>query len=179
MGQTKICRYCGNIVYSDAQTCEFCGKYLLKKHDNPDLYCAKCKAPVNTDDNYCQNCGAVFCIPENNTNIKEEPAKGNLIGIPYNIGILFTSFAASFAITVFLTAGKETSFGQNSIYFCIAFIVAEIFFYIYFLPSIIAIEKNHPNIYPIYFCNLILGITIIGWFVTLFFALQSKQKEIN
>ena len=173
MKETKVCRYCGNVVYSYDQTCEFCGKYLCKEHDNPDLFCRKCKAPVNTDDNFCQECGVMFNLPENNT---EEHTKGNLIGIPYNIGIFLTSIAASIAITIFFASGNELSFGQNLGFFSIIFIVAEVFFYIYFLPSILAIEKNHQNIYFIYFCNLLFGITVIGWFITLMLALNSNKK---
>ena len=173
MGDTKICRYCGNVIYSDAANCEYCKKYLLKPHDNPELYCKKCKAPVNTDDNFCQNCGAVFNIPEE---IIEVPSKGNIIGIPYNIGILLTAIAAGIAITVFGTSGKDVTTGGYFLYFIIGFIVAEIFFYIYFLPTILAIEKNNKNIYLIYFCNLLLGITVVGWFITLLLALNSKQK---
>jgi len=177
MGQTKICRFCGNVIYSDAQTCEYCGRYLCKPHDNPDLVCATCKAPVNTDDNFCQNCGAVFNIPEK-TYDTPMVVKGNMMGIPYNLGIFLTSIAASIAITVFATSGKDTTVGQYFLYAGIGFVVAEICFYIYFLPSIIAIEKNHPNSYLIYFCNLLLGITVVGWFVALTFALQSKKGKL-
>ena len=176
MAQTKMCRYCGNIIDIDAQTCRFCGKYLMKPHDNPDLVCEKCKSPVNTDDNFCQRCGAIFSLPEKE--YYEEPPEGNILGIPYNIGILLTAFAASIAITVFYTSGKDTSLGANCIFFSIAFVATEILFYIYFLPSILAIEKNNPNALLIYICNLLLGITIIGWLVTLIMALRSKPKNV-
>ncbi|MBR6127540.1 superinfection immunity protein [bacterium] len=175
MADTKICRYCGNVIPRNAENCGYCGKYLLKKHDNPDLVCEECKAPVNTDDNFCQECGAIFGLPE--VVINPEPYKGNMLGIPYNIGILLTSFAASIAVTVFATSGKDMTTGGYALFFSIAFIVSEIVLYIYFLPSILAIEKNNPNALMIYICNLLFGITIIGWFVTLIMGLQSNENR--
>ena len=172
MADTKICRYCGNIVYREAKTCGYCGKFLMKPHDNPDLVCEECKAPVNTDDNFCQECGAVFGLPE--VVINPDPPKGNMLGIPYNIGILLTSFAASIAVTVFATSGKEITTGGYFIFGAVAFIVSEIFFYIYFLPTILAIEKNNPKIFLIYILNLLLGITVIGWFVALIMGMQEQ-----
>lgn len=175
MSSTKICRYCGNIIDVDAQTCEYCGNYLCKEHDNKDLFCSKCKAPVNTDDNFCQKCGAVFRIPDDSlTNLT---IKHNIMGIPYHLGILLTSLAVGFAITVYATSGKDITLGGSFIYFCIAFLIAEIILYIYFLPSIIAIENNHKSTLLIYIFNLLSGITIIGWFITLIFALQSKPRK--
>ena len=175
MVQTKICRYCGNAIYRDEQTCPYCGKYLMKPHDNPEMVCEKCKAPVNTDDNFCQECGAIFDLPKEEP--VEEPQKGNLLGIPYNIGIILTSLAASIAITVFVPSSNDASIGGNFLLFCIAFIVSEIFLYIYFLPSILAIEKNNSNILIIYICNLLFGITVIGWVAVMILGLSSKQKS--
>ena len=176
MSQTKICRYCGSVIYSDQETCEYCGKYLLKEHDNEELFCSKCKAPVNTDDNFCQKCGAVFNLNFNREELMIS-RKHNMSEIHYNIGILITSFILSIALTILAANGKEPAIGQNLIYFSIAFIGIEIFLYIYLLPSIIAIENNNPNIYLIYICNLLLGITVVGWFVALGLAMQSKQKH--
>ena len=174
MGHTKICRYCGNVIDKEAQTCEYCGNYLLKEHDNKDMFCAKCKAEVNTDDNFCQHCGAIFNL-EAAKQIEIKPRR-NINGIPDNIGILLTSIALSIAATVFNAGGKEMTLGGNVLFFSIAFIAAEVLLYIYFLPSIIAIENNHRNVYFIYVCNLLFGITVIGWFVVLVFAMQSGQK---
>ena len=169
MRETKICRFCGNIIYSDEHNCKYCKKNL-DVEDTPDMFCTRCKAPVNIDDNFCQKCGAIFNIPD-----EPIPVKRNMLGIPYNIGILLTSLAISLAITVLTTSGKEVTFVDYIIYYCIAFIVSEIVLYVYFLPSVIAIENNHTNTYFIYVFNLLLGITVIGWFAALIFALQSKE----
>ena len=176
MSSTKICRYCGNVIYKEDQTCEYCGKYLYKEHDNDELFCEKCKSPVNTDDNFCQKCGAVFNIPEDDLN-DASSIQHNIAGIPYHLGIVLTSLALCFAITVYALSGKEITIVNSIIFFSISFIVTEIILYIYFLPSIIAIENNHKNTLLVYISNLLLGITIVGWFITLTFAIQTKQKK--
>ncbi len=174
MADTKICRYCGNEIFKDAETCEYCGRYLYKKQKTQGLSCTKCNAPVNDDDNYCQYCGAVFNIVQDNTIIKK-PVRHNISGIPYNIIILLTSFALSILITAFMTAGTDKSTGGIIIVFSIAFVAAEIIQYLYFIPSIIAIENNNPNVPLVYILNLLLGITGIGWFVAFGLALQKKD----
>lgn len=173
MAQTKICRYCGQVLYSDAETCDYCGRYLFKEHDNPDLVCTKCKSPVNTDDNFCQKCGAVFNIPSEP--IEPLPVRHNIAEIPYNIIVFFTSIAVSIAATVFFTVGKEINIGQIFVYWGVAFVASEILLYIYFLPSIIAIENNNTNAYFIYVCNLLFGVTVVGWIVALVFAFQTRK----
>ena len=169
MSEMKICRHCGNEIKSDAKKCKYC-KREVNIPDTPELYCTKCKAPVNTEDNFCQRCGAIFNIPD-----FEPPAKHNVHEIPYNIGILLKALAVSFAITVFATSGKDVTSGGMAVYFITAFIISEIFLYIYFLPTILAIEKNKDNALFLYVCNLLFGITIIGWFAALVIAI--KQDE--
>ena len=83
------------------------------------------------------------------------------------------NIAISAALTVLTGSGKETAF--DFIFFIVAFIAVEFILYIYFLPSIIAIENNHRNTLIIYITNLLLGIAIIGWFVTLVMAIQSDN----
>ena len=172
MGETKICRYCGQVIDINAKKCQFCRREVIKEHDNPDLFCKRCKAPVNTDDNFCQQCGAIFDIPS-----EPLPVVHNMYGIRYNIGIFLTSIVASIAITVFMSSGNsEAAAGSDFITFCIAFIVSEIFLYIYFIPSIIAFENNNPNAYFIYVCNLLFGATIIGWLAALIYTLQTNEN---
>ncbi len=169
MGEMKICRHCGNEIKIDAKKCKYCKKEL-DIPDTPELFCTKCKAPVNTEDNFCQRCGAIFNIPD-----FEPPAKHNIHEIPYHLGILLKAFAASFAITVFAASGKEISVGGMIVYYLISFIVSEIFLYIYFLPSILAIENNKPNVLVLYLCNLLFGVTVIGWLVTLVMSFPSDN----
>jgi hypothetical protein len=40
----------------------------------------------------------------------------------------------------------------------------------YFLPTIVASKRNHPNILSIFVINLFLGCTLLGWVVALTWA---------
>jgi len=45
----------------------------------------------------------------------------------------------------------------------------------YFLPSIIAMARHKSNLPAILLLNLLLGWSIIGWFVALFWALSAER----
>ena len=150
-----------------------------RKKSKDELCCAKCKSPVSENDPVCPYCGAIFDY-EAAERAKQEQVvevKHNIYGIPYNIMILLASFALSILITVFATVGKDATVGKYFLYSSVTFILAEILLYIYFLPSIIAIENSKPNAFVVFICNLLLGITVVGWFFALTFATRSEQKE--
>lgn len=42
---------------------------------------------------------------------------------------------------------------------------------LYFIPTIIAFRRNHPNKWIIFLVNFILGATIIGWIAALVWSL--------
>ncbi len=170
MSETKICRFCGNEIKADAKKCKFCKKEL-DLPDTPELFCTRCKAPVNEEDYFCQHCGAIFKIPENT----DKPFIHNINGIPYHIGILLTSLALGYALTVAGNSGKEVETVGMLVYYLAAFLVSEIFLYIYFLPTILAIENNRENMLLLYICNLLLGVTVVGWFIALIMALKSEE----
>ena len=176
MGQTKTCKFCGSTIDINSSICEVCGEYLFDKKSSNDLCCAKCKAPVSENDHTCPYCGAIFDFAPAEPQQEVIDEKHNIYGIPYNIVIFLLALAASITLTLFASMGKETETSANIIFFSIAFVAAELLLYIYFLPSIVAIEKNNPNIFLIYLCNLLLGVTIVGWFIAFGMALQSKQK---
>ena len=44
---------------------------------------------------------------------------------------------------------------------------------LYFLPSIIAFKRLHPNRWPILILNSVFGLTVVGWFGTLAWALKA------
>lgn len=47
---------------------------------------------------------------------------------------------------------------------------------IYFIPYVVARERNHENTFGILIFNLFFGWTVVGWFVALVWAL-SKSKS--
>jgi hypothetical protein len=50
---------------------------------------------------------------------------------------------------------------------------------IYFLPLLIANARNHHQLGLIFFINLIIGWTGIGWLATLFWAAVSRPQRID
>jgi len=47
----------------------------------------------------------------------------------------------------------------------------------YFLPTIIAVQRDHRSSDTIFFVNLFLGITVIGWLVALVWSLMNPGGE--
>lgn len=59
-------------------------------------------------------------------------------------------------------------------------VVAVLFFiltYIYFLPSIFAFKRQHPNRIAIFILNFFLGCTLVGWGVALYWALNGADSK--
>ncbi len=57
-GYKHPCRYCDNLVESDANVCPFCGKV------NPvgPLRCPKCRNPIERTHKNCSHCGLLLEI---------------------------------------------------------------------------------------------------------------------
>jgi len=49
---------------------------------------------------------------------------------------------------------------------------------IYMLPFIISLVRLHPQGFAIFFLNLLLGWTLLGWVVSLVWACTSKNKNV-
>lgn len=60
---------------------------------------------------------------------------------------------------------EETSF---SIFASLVGLV--IFMFIYFVPTIVAVIRNHPSKLGIFFANLFLGWTFLGWVLSLIWS---------
>ncbi|TAH49265.1 MAG: superinfection immunity protein [Chloroflexota bacterium] len=49
-------------------------------------------------------------------------------------------------------------------------------FVLYFIPSVIAFRRAHPNRTAIFALNMLLGWTILGWIGALVWSLTSTNK---
>ncbi len=49
---------------------------------------------------------------------------------------------------------------------------------IYFLPSIIAVKKDHKNMASILLINMFLGWSLIGWLVAIVWAIKKTESVV-
>jgi lipid-A-disaccharide synthase-like uncharacterized protein len=57
------------------------------------------------------------------------------------------------------------------------FIYLGLWMMVYFIPYIIAKSKKRANTQAIFWVNALLGFTVIGWLVALFWALTNTVSE--
>ena len=48
---------------------------------------------------------------------------------------------------------------------------------LYVLPTIVALARNHPNIFAIAILNIFLGWTFVGWVAALVWAVIHLERE--
>ena len=58
-------------------------------------------------------------------------------------------------------------------------VIATVLFFLYFLPTAVALSRAHPSAGGILALNLLLGWTLIGWAVSLAWALSSTQTAVT
>lgn len=48
---------------------------------------------------------------------------------------------------------------------------------VYFLPTFIAVKRNHSNRTPIMLTNIFFGWTVVGWVVALIWAFSDNSRK--
>jgi hypothetical protein len=66
---------------------------------------------------------------------------------------------------------------QERVDAAIGFVVIGAIVCVYFLPAIVARNRNHSNAGAIYFLNLLFGWTFIGWGVALVWAMTDNVRK--
>jgi hypothetical protein len=56
-------------------------------------------------------------------------------------------------------------------------LIAGITLILYFLPTIIAVHRKKKNLAPILLVNILLGWTVIGWIVSLVWAVSTETVD--
>jgi hypothetical protein len=59
----------------------------------------------------------------------------------------------------------------------ILFLMFLVLIYFYFIPSIVAFNRNHKSKTKIFIINLLFGFTLIAWVLCLFWAIQSNRIQ--
>jgi threonine/homoserine/homoserine lactone efflux protein len=60
----------------------------------------------------------------------------------------------------------------------LGFVLLVLVWWLYFLPTMIALGRGHPQWGVIAVLNLLLGWTIVGWVGTLVWARRATQKRV-
>jgi hypothetical protein len=53
-----------------------------------------------------------------------------------------------------------------------------VLFLLYFIPSMVAVNRKHNNALAIFLTNLFFGWTILGWVIALIWASTNNRKEL-
>ena len=85
---------------------------------------------------------------------------------------LTMSFAIIALVAIAGMLTPDETHGQPSF-----LIFSIVLFAIYFLPSLVAVERNHKQATPIGILNLFLGWTLLGWVGALVWASSYQEVE--
>ncbi len=58
----------------------------------------------------------------------------------------------------------------------VSFVMAMVALTLYFIPTMVALTRRHHNAMPIFLTNLYLGITFLGWVVSLIWAFSTTSS---
>ncbi len=58
----------------------------------------------------------------------------------------------------------------------VSFVMAMVALTLYFIPTMVALARRHHNAMPIFLTNLYLGITFLGWVVSLIWAFSATTQ---
>src|ERR1700722_3337222 len=98
---------------------------------------------------------------------------GRLLGLTSEHNLLV--FIVGFAFLCSLSTVSMSEHGTWSDTFYVALIPLLVIF-IYFLPTVAAINSRHSNFQSIFIVNLLFGWTIAGWIVAMFWAIRRPAE---
>lgn len=175
--KTKFCCFCGKEISINAKKCKYCGRWLNDTNDNvkhlnipqkeeevvqnkteTKKQCPFCCQMIPSNARKCQYCGEWISETDN----PQELCPGFFV---------FQSFA--YAIFILLTIGF--SLGINLFSGLLIGLCCFITYWLYFIPTYVALYREHRKTTAIFIINLILGETFIGWVVALVWALSGDR----
>ena len=58
-------------------------------------------------------------------------------------------------------------------------IIASMTWAMYFLPALLGFQSKHPKAQSIFWVDLLLGWTLIGWFVAFFWVMRGDGRDVD
>jgi len=90
------------------------------------------------------------------------------VSLPGRIPGTFVPTAVALLVISTGTAWAQTSSDSDALTVIDVLIMMAVT--IYFLPTIVAFARRHPNRWPILIINTVFGLTVLGWFGSLIWA---------
>lgn len=174
--ETKTCPFCSEEILVTAKKCKHCGEWINTNNIQTQatmINCPFCGKSVSADAEKCPNCEEW---------LKDENSE---LSCGYGLDNIATKYILNFSIIVsiltfiILFLGTFSSENIEQVLYgllislitpLIVFIICFIATYVYFLPTVFAVSKNHPQIQPIFLINFFFGETGIGWIVCMVWA---------
>lgn len=159
----KKCPYCGDEINANAKKCKHCGEWLVENEVNAPASvqkskrCQFCGCIIPETAERCPKCGE-WLVREENSRHK----KGN--------GYIVSIIAWVIGFLIFLGLSAEGC-NDGIIWGVVVGLIIET----YLLPTRIALEKKHTQLFLVIAINVLLGYTLIGWLVAL--AIASMQRS--
>ena len=164
---TIKCPYCGDEINANAKKCKHCGEWLVENEVKTPTKvqtskrCQFCGCIIPESAERCPKCGEWLVREENG---RHEKGNGYIVSIiAWVIGLLIC--------LGIVESGSEQDIGAGIVMGIVFAIVIEV----YLLPTRIALDKRHTQLFLVTAVNVLLGYTLIGWLVAL--AIASMQRS--
>lgn len=160
----KVCPYCGEEINELAKKCKYCGEWLIEENDsiNASKFCQFCGTVIPKSAEKCPKCGE-WLVREEDSRYEQGDAS-----------VVSKFIWSLMGILAFLTIFFSDSFG-TFIFLLFLYVCLGIFLEIYLIPTRIALNNRHTNIFLVVVLNVFLGETIIGWIIALAYATMQRR----
>ena len=168
--QYKECPFCAEKININAKKCKHCGEMIEKQHKKSISNlkykeCPFCYNAIPIRARKCTYCGEWVIDDEKET-------QRTMLSNPITSFLSFLSLFITILIAVIMNVPDIYEKIFYSIFIYIGLFLVGL---IYFLPSVIASKRCHPQVPAIFIINLFFGGTVIAWIICIIWATTHRQ----